>query len=261
MSRALTNDPQKLDASDFDFGYRAGVDLSVMRRFDCLPDIEFRYLADDAWNSRAGAVDILRINTRNPLTLDTNRDVYASYGSELHSFELNLRSAGRGRVTWLAGFRYLELDENFHADLVDVTNPSSTVTYDIATRNRLYGAQVGLEAVLLNVGRRLRLDFVGKAGIFGNSGAQSSFLATDSAVNPAAGSADKAVFVGEAHLAAIYCVTGNVSLRASYGVMGITDAVLATDQVNATSFIFRDGIDDGGDVFYHGGLLGLEYAY
>jgi hypothetical protein len=153
----------------------------------------------------------------------------------------------------------LELDEDFHADLIDATNSSGT--YDVATRNRLYGAQVGFEAALLNVENRLRLDAVGKAGIFGNSGAQSSVFATDMVTVSATGRADKAAFVGEAHLAAVYCLTGNLSLRASYGVMGISDAVLATDQINATSFILGNGIDGDAGVFYHDGQLGLEYAY
>jgi len=56
-------------------------------------------------------------------------------------------------------------------------------------------------------------------------------------------------------------VTTCLSLRLSYGVVWLTDVALASEQLNATNFFSRDGIRDNGDVFYHGGFVGLEYGY
>jgi hypothetical protein len=260
------NVAENMDAGDFDFGYKAGFDLSVMRRLECRPDIEFRYMGSDAWTARAGAVttaaDPLAINALIPVFLPTGRDIQAVYGSELDSFELNLRTdPWCGCVTWLVGFRYLELDEVFRADLVDAVTPAATVVYDATTQNRLYGVQVGAEVKLLEVGERLSLEFVGKAGIYHNSGAQATRLDTGAIVVPAVGRADRASFLGEAHLAANYCLYKNLSLRASYGVMGISDLALATDQMGAVDFLTGSGINASGNAFYHGAFLGLQFGY
>ena len=37
----------------FEFGYKAGIDFSAMRHFECGFDIEVRYLKADAWNALA----------------------------------------------------------------------------------------------------------------------------------------------------------------------------------------------------------------
>ncbi len=260
------NVAENMNAADFDFGYKAGFELSVMRRLECRPDIEFRYMGSDAWSARAGTVttaaDALVINSQIPVFLPTGRDIQAVYGSELDSFELNLRTDPCcGCVTWLVGFRYLELDEVFQADLIDAVTPSPTVVFDTTTQNRLFGIQVGAEVPLLEVGERLRVEFVGKAGIYHNSGAQATRLDTGVIVVPAVGRADRASFLGEAHLAVNYCLRKNLSLRASYGVMGISDLALATDQMGSVDFFTGGGVNAGGNAFYHGAFLGLQFGY
>jgi hypothetical protein len=258
-----TDPAANIDASDFDFGYGPGYELSLMRRFDCWPDIEFRYLGCDAWTGRAELVTMgtVEINTAIPATVTGPREIDAAYGTELGSFELNLRSdLWRDCVVWLVGLRYFELDEAFHANLVPL-GPGFPVTYDTDTRNRLYGAQVGAEACLLNLGQWLRLDFVGKAGIGSNTNAQNTLL--DNTVVPvsAVGNADGTSFFGEAHLAAVVCLYGNLSLRASYGAMGISDVALATDQLSVADFIGTNAVHDNGNAFYHGGFVGLQCGY
>jgi hypothetical protein len=259
------NAAEQLDASEFDFDFQAGFEVSIMRRFDRWPDIEFRYMGVDGWTGRAGAVtttsDPLAINTAIPVFLPTGRTIDAEYGSELESYELNLRSdPSCGRITWLAGFRYLELDESLHADLVDAVTPAPTVRLAAGTRNRLYGGQVGAEVKLLEF-QRLRLDVTGKAGIYGNDNSQNALLDTGVVTVAAAQDSSSVSFVGEAHVVLLYCLAKNVSLRASYGVLGITDAALASDQIAALDFFTGSGINDSGNAFYHGGFLGLDFGY
>jgi hypothetical protein len=256
---------ENLDAADFDFGYKAGYELSVMRRLQRWPDVEFRYMGCDAWTARAGTSTTtaapLAINAQIPVFLPTGRDITAVYASDLDSFELNLRTdRWLDCVTLLVGFRYLELDEAFQADLVDAVTPAPTVRLDTTTQNRLYGVQVGVE-VMLCEWRRFSLDFVGKAGLYHNSGAQTTVLDSGVITVPALGEADRASFLGEAHLAAVYCLRENLALRASYGVMGISDLALATDQIDQLNFFTGTGISAGGDAFYHGGFLGIEFGY
>jgi hypothetical protein len=214
-------------------------------------------MGSDAWTARAGltTTGTLTIGTAVPIGTP-NSTVTSAYGSELGSFELNLRASRGGCVTWLLGFRYLELDEAYRAAMTPVT----PTLYSTDTRNRLYGAQVGAEVVVLELGR-LKLDFVGKAGIFGNSAGQNSLLSTPAFAVSALGTSDRAAFVGEAHVAANFCLVGNLSARVSYGVMGVTDVALASDQMAASSFLLGSGLNNNGNAFYHGGFVGLDFAY
>lgn len=252
-----------LSAEDFDFGYKAGYDVSLMRRFDNLPDIELRYLGSDAWTARAGLVtaSTVELGTRIPVTAPDAREIETVIGSKLDSAEINARF-GRcgGRIVWLVGFRYLELDEVLDASLVDPTAANPTVLYDIATRNRLYGGQVGAEVKVLER-QRLRLDFVGKVGVFGNVNAQDTLLDDTVVVMPAVGNATSTPIVGEAHVTAVVCLYGDLSFRASYGVIGISDVALAGDQMGVTDFLGTNAVHDNGNAFYHGGFVGLGWGY
>ena len=114
---------QGLDAASFDFGYKPAWELSLARQISAVSDLEFRYFGGDAWSARARTVtdpaDPLVINARIPVLVPSGRTIDATYGSDLHSFELNLQATPHGCVTWLVGFRYLELAEVLHADLID----------------------------------------------------------------------------------------------------------------------------------------------
>ena len=254
---------QEMRGSDFDFSYRAGIDLSVKRHFSRLPAIEVRYLKNDGWHSGAGLVtntaDALRINTADPIFLNSGRTINASYGSRLDNLEVNA-SWGRECFTWLAGFRYIELDDTFRADLVDAVISNPTVTFDTTTQNRLYGFQLGVEAFLWQRGR-LSVDATAKGAILHNSGAQTSRLGTPAFQTPAFGSKDHVSLLGEANLIVRYSLLDSMWIRAGYGVLLVDDLALATDQMNATSFATGQGIDIDGTVFYHGAFLGLECVY
>lgn len=260
-------DPSEhFDSAAFDLGYQAGFDIGLIRRFDALPDVEFRWLSVDGWSDTAGAAttasDPLAIDAGIPIFVATGRTIEAVYGSDLQSFEWNLRTGGCfRRITWLAGFRYLELDESFQADLIDPVTPAPTVGYDVTTDNRLYGGQLGAELLLLGGGSRWQLELVGKAGLYYNDASQRSELDTGAVIVPAAGRADCTSFVGEAHLAFNWRVVGNLSLRASYGVIGIGEIAVATEQIKATEFVTYTGIEPDGSAFYHGAFLGLDCAW
>ncbi len=75
----------------------------------------------------------------------------------------------------LAGFRYLELDDNMQVQLV---NPGIPFDYRTGTRNRLYGAQLGSKLNLWNNDGIFSLQAVGKAGVFENMAAQGSSIST-----------------------------------------------------------------------------------
>jgi len=178
--------------------------------------------------------------------------VGASYDSELCSLEANVRLPHSDRVIWLAGFRYLELDERFHADI------PSGVTPDLATRNRLYGGQVGAEARLWQLGR-WELEGTAKFGLFGNAAAQDGVYDTGLVAAERGATAGTLACGIEAGLAAVYPVTSRLSMRGAYNVLWLGNVALATDQVPVSNFIADTGLDTHGDAFYHGAFVGIVY--
>ena len=82
----------------------------------------------------------------------------AGYVSQWHSFEVNAgHEFCQRRLAVLAGFRYAEIDESwgFGWSLVG-TMPS--LSFDTATRNRLYGFQFGGQALLWDRGGPLSIE-------------------------------------------------------------------------------------------------------
>lgn len=254
-----------LDAADFDFGYEPGFEVSLLRHGLGCWDVELRYLQNDAWNARvnvanAGLVQVNNQPTPNtvgaagPVTTD------ATYASELHNGEVNLRRAATDGLTWLVGFRYLELDERLAMTFTD-PGLAAPQRNDYATRNRLYGAQLGLDK-LIWLTDRLELGLGVRGGLFHNSAAQSGLF--DDGVNPPivlGATTDGAALLGEANLSLTYQLTPAFSLRGAYGILGLSEVALASDQVQASDFVgpAPAASVNRDNVVYHGAFVGLEY--
>jgi hypothetical protein len=254
---------QQLDAADFHLGYEAGIDLSLKRLLACGYALELRYLKNDAWNGTALTAtdtnDPLSINAAIPVFLPTGRTIDAQYASQLDNLELNFVVPCK-TVDWLAGFRYIELDEQLRAELADAVTPSPTVTHSIGTQNRLYGAQLGADVLILQRGG-LQVNTIFKGALFHNSSQHASILDTGVIQVDAAGTADRAALLVECSLTARYELTECLSLRGGYTILALDEVTLASDQLSSTNFLNGTGVDGTGNVFYHGGLLGLELAF
>lgn len=252
---------QNLNASDFDFGCNAGLDVFVARHFNDTVGLEVRYFGVDAWNETAGVAttvgDPLRINTVYPLLTAAGDAIEARYRSELNNVEINARVPLCEWLTMLGGFRYLDLDERFDAALPGAEVPFH---YEAATRNRLYGAQMGGQALLWNGGGPLSVEGIGKAGIYGNPAVQDSVFRTGVVALPAHDRESHTAFIGEVGLSACYCLTERLSVRGGYRLLWVDGVALATDQVAESDFLFDRGIDASGDAFYHGAFVGLQYV-
>ncbi len=67
--------------------------------------------------------------------------------------------------------------------------------------------------------------------------------------------------MGEIGLVGTGYLTKNIAIRGGYRMLWIDSVALASDQVAATDFFSGTGIDVTGDVFYHGGFLGLTLDF
>jgi hypothetical protein len=248
-------EPQTLNASAFDFDFELGWDVTLIGHIGGLPEVEIRHLSVDGWTAPASQEMLagpIEIQAAVPIFVNATGTVAAQHGSDLHSSEINARWPCTDRVTLLAGFRYLELDEQFHADV------PSNVAFDWRTRNRLYGGQIGAEASLWEH-RCLTIEGTARLGLFGNAAAQDGYLRTGRVTVADTASCDGTSYLVEAGLTVLYQLTPKLALRGAYNVLWLGDVALATDQVALTGFVVESSVDDDGDVFYHGAFLGFEF--
>ncbi len=258
--------------SQFDFDNEPGLDVSIFRELGGGQRIEARYLG--LWNVFDRVTvqvppGLGAINTNPPLPfgLDpVNTLIHSGYDSELHSGELNYCLDESPGQTWIIGFRYLNIGEEFHADYDFATLPIE-VDNILEVDNNLYGLQVGAEADLFSdwMGACRLIGFV-KAGVYG---AQSNYdySYTQPPVFDLQGSNDDTdiAFVGEAGLTLNRSIGYNTSLLLGYRLLWIDGVALAAEQIDNTSDSLVNPVpvtvDNSGDLFYHGATLGVEYRY
>lgn len=202
-------------------------------------------------------------------SLDEADRAVASYDSELHNVELNLRQWCGDNVCFLAGARYVNVEENFKIRTFDgLTNifaefPDTFGEYRIDTRNELLGGQLGADVVLLRLfGNQLIINAGGKAGAYANSADASQFVGDVSNTVVLRNSEDDAndvAFLGEVSLTATVRFTDNIALRGGYFGMWLSGVALAPDQANfAPAAAGSPSIDTNATVYYDGGFIGLE---
>lgn len=169
---ALTS--QRLDASDFEFESRDGIEISALW-YDPRAEIdyEFRALWQDQWTDSA-STSLTGANISflsNPVqTIAGPRNITAAFSSRTGSFEVNARHRiGRGSSHWtvVGGFRHWMLKESIDVSLVDPGGILAAETVGIHADNRLYGVQFGTDYVS-SVSHRLCLRMFNRVGIYGN---------------------------------------------------------------------------------------------
>ncbi|MCI0331735.1 MAG: BBP7 family outer membrane beta-barrel protein [Planctomycetes bacterium] len=257
---------------DLDFDWAGGLRLGYGTRICNCWAIEFGYLGVFDNSASAGVELEDSLMLPGDLGLQVNNffgadEVDLQYESDLHSFEANLvrcccccDCAGHCRsIEWLAGFRYLNFDEDFSISAFD--SAEGTTEYAVETDNHLYGAQVGSRY------RRCRgawsWEATGKAGIYGNDMEQSQDPIIDFPAfvfRPGRESDDTDVaFVGDLNFTAVYQLTDIWGLRMGYNLIWIEGVALAADQLDFTNTPDSGTeLEDGGGVFLHGVNVGAE---
>lgn len=187
---------------------------------------------------------------------------FASSQAEFKSFELNWRRRANPTFTWLAGFRWVEWDENLRIvdTFTDEVFAQGIDVVDVGTGNNLYGGQIGLDAVLWEAFGRIRFDGVAKAGIFYNHACyQDTAVRGDRAFGDYAGQADQTAFVGEVGVYGSVRLTSWLSWRAGYNFFWLSGLALSGDQLDEVDQAEPTrGIDTNGSVLVQGVNTGLE---
>ena len=196
-----------------------------------------------------------------------------SLTSNLNSAEINFREPiGWGSTRFLAGFRWLQWWETWSMEdqFVDPNDPTVTGSDSYATRcvNNLYGGQIGLDSVLWNTGRGLRVESLVKAGAYYNAASQSSAYSYSSSTgfgferSVFVGGPGSASFVGEVGLTAVVPLRRNLDLRCGYFGLWLDSIAQPTNQLSGQT-LTQIGAPAGtlnstGGLVLQGVSLGLE---
>lgn len=263
-----------LNANGMDSTAAAGPRFSIFRVNNCTGHaIEATYLRAANFRSMRPLDPVSQPYTLAPPgifgnTASSFANADANLGSRLQSFELNRHHCHGRHLRFLAGFRWIEWQEQFTLQGTSSAGAGSVSDfYQTNCFNDLYGGQIGVDANLLALSW-IRFDSVVKAGAYYNNAVQSSEYATTNPNRP--GSATVAVnesplsgaFAGEVGLTGVLPITRNLDFRFGYFGLWLSGIAQPTQQLSGQQLAPRlpvvGTINANGGVLVQGVSLGLE---
>jgi opacity protein-like surface antigen len=214
--------------------------------------------------------------------------------TNLYSAEANGRLALSSRVTVLAGFRWIQLNDTLQGTLspADRTAPawkqscgaSNCTLTDVAqaplagsagsyppfwttsTTNNLYGVQIGVDGTIFEYGR-FSVGGQVKLGLFDNNAQQSTGVSLEKVVYPASATANRPAFASEVGLQVKYQVWDGLAVQVGYEALWLVGVALAPGQIQETlttasrAPVHPLGVETGSNVMFHGFTAGLSYSF
>ena len=299
ISTANAAGVEAFDSNQFQQGLFAGPKISLIYRGDSGYGAELTYfsvlgLSDAKAISPDGDWLVMRSPGSFWQTPDFSNQAMAwKSTTNLFSAEADGRLALSSRVTMLAGFRWLQLDDNLQGTLTppDTAEPTWKTGYPCSpsctfseipampnggqsenyppfwttsTTNNLYGAEIGADVKMLELGR-FSLDGLIKTGIFDNYAQQSTVVSMAKALYPSQATTSQAAFVGEADVQLKYQITELLALDVGYEALWLDDVALAPGQIRETSTtptsVTALGVNAGSSALFQGVTAGLEYSF
>jgi len=296
-----------LNADDVDFGHTPGFRLLIGRRFGDL-GIEGSWLWTDTWSGdivvssangdlvgpfvSEGALlnrhtyiehipsstVLVDLDSPTSATVHLNTFSQIEHQSKLRTGDLNLTArlmeTSISNLTFLAGFRYADLEERFGYNSTSVVPvPAGIVAtvnspgQSIQTRNRLFGPQLGLK-IDAGIREKLMLNMSAKTTLAYNEIDRDlawSPDATNAALNVFTSSSDStASFLGEFSLTGALYLTTNLSLHAGYEVLVLSDIALAADNFERNIIALNQGsslVNKNSRVTYGSPVFGATLSF
>ena len=191
--------------------------------------------------------------------------------SALQSAEFNRRWCWGSCSQFLAGFRWLQWQENLTvSDTYQTGTPNEGQdVYTTGCYNNLFGGQIGLDTLLWQPSKHFRLEGLVKAGAYYNSAYQSSSYQNYAVGLPPEGnsvsvgrSPATCSFVGELGLTGVVPICCNVDFRFGYFGLWLTSIAQASNQLSGQVLVpaapTYGSLTTNGNVVLQGLSLGLE---
>lgn len=194
-----------------------------------------------------------------------------TYNSAVNSAEANVFSTSHEwrefseswlTVDWLAGFRYVGVEEQATIDMDCCVGPDfANVPYSVRTRNNMFGGQIGSRARW--TWNRWAVEGWAKAGLLGNAQKQIQDPLIDyrgfQQRGALSATGTEVGFIGDINLSVIYRLTDVWGIRAGYNTVWISGLALAPNQFDfANTSLAGTGLNSGDNIFLNGANLGLE---
>ena len=183
----------------------------------------------------------------------------ANLGSRVQSLEFNHHRCHGKHIRWLAGFRWVEWQEQFTLqDTVTTTDPVINDLYQTGCINSMYGGQIGADLYLLSL-PWLRVDSVVKAGAYYNNASQASEYTTNDPTFPGTAavtvgqSPASCAFVGEVGMTGTMPITSNLDIRFGYFGLWLSGIAQPTQQLSGQQL--TPGTAASGTLATNGGVL------
>jgi hypothetical protein len=219
----------------------AGPRIEIARHYQKW-DLEFVYWSVESWNDELDA----RIQLLPPV------HELASYSTRLYNWEWNLKRKFES-VTFLAGMRYMELQEKLYDEEAGLLLTSFEQR---KTGNYLYGGQFGAQVDIARCSR-FSLDAFSKFGVFGNHVHESQQIGNNLIVLGRDATRNETAFLAELGVNARAKLTERLTAYGGYEVMWIDGVVLAPD-TEANILLAQSRTNTP---FYHGANFGLELRW
>lgn len=180
----------------------------------------------------------------------------------IQSAEFNWRRKTCSPVTWLAGFRWVEWNQGLR--IVDIYQGFDGPANDIVntqTGNDLYGGQIGADLMLWNRWQDVKVNGIGKAGVFYNQAYSRTNVPTELQPIDGDAEADQTALFAEVGANATVKLTHWLSWRFGYSVFwlsGVATPVDQLDRVGQAPPLEQPRINTNGSVLLHGATTGLE---
>jgi hypothetical protein len=301
--RTLTaTGPEAFNSNQFQQGYSAGPKIDLIYRGDSGYGVELSYFNmfnQSATHATGPDTPADWLVMKAPGLFWQTQDfpyqgMVWSDTTNLYSAEVNGRLALSSRVTVLAGFRWLQLNDTLQGTLspADRTVPTwknncdinNCTLKDVAqaplgpltnpyppfwttnTANNLYGLQIGIDGKLLEFGR-FSVDGQIKIGLFDNNAEQATAVSLKKVVYPVSATANNAALAAEAALHLKYQLMDGLALKAGYEALWLNGVALAPGQIQETLTttssvpVHALGINCGSSLLFQGFTAGLEYTF
>ena len=172
------------------------------------------------------------------------------YESEIHNVEINCRKRCGYGLTWLLGFRYINLKESFGVAAFEAVEGDAF--HQSLTENSLYGFQAGADWTY-QCSCRFSVDAMARGGLYANDyQVANGLINSDGSMRGSnlGGKQVAGVFEAGAHVR--WNLKRGWSVRGGYNFLWIEGVTLAAEQFN------YDVATEEGSVFYHGPSIGVE---
>lgn len=242
----------------FDFGWSPGIDAAIGVGLFGNETIEARamYSKMDSDYSFVSPGNFIGVGFTGPGGTVFNSE----YETTLTSWEVNWRHHFNDRLSVLAGFRSLGIEDTMKTVL-----NANVATGLYEADNDMLGAQIGAKFSVFDQSAPFQFDVSGKIGVFSNKSESGirEFQGNNFIGEFQSGSMRETNYAAELGVTAGYNVFGSISLTAGYQLLWVDDLALASNAASGSLLnpsllrtnVYRD------DVLFHGFNVGLKTSF